>query len=44
MEEIRDFLDGATLVLIVVSVFIMWVFDIPYVAYKFMEFLWTTLS
>ena len=41
MEEIKDFLDGATIVLIVVSVFIMWVFDIPYIAMKFIEFLWT---
>jgi len=41
MEELKDFLDGATLVLIVVSVFIMWVFDIPYIAIKFIEFVWT---
>jgi len=44
MEELKGFLDGATIVLIVLSVFIIWVFDIPYVAMKFIEFVWTTLS
>jgi len=44
MDEFKNFLDAATLVLIVLLIFTLWVFDIWNVGIEFINFIWTRVS
>ena len=44
IDEIRDTLDGATLILIIYVVLIFWIFDGFYILLRLLDFIWIKVS
>ena len=44
IDEIRDTLDGATLILIIYVAFMFWVFDGFYILIRLLDFIWIKVS